>query len=152
MASLAGVGDDHAETLFKLGWRSVPDLADAVPEELASVPGLGGLEAARRIVEDARGWLAEERQRQVAAQREAQRRASLNDDQRLQEVKGVDGDLLPKLKAGGYTTVDMLARETDWEKLATAAEIDAVHAGKLIHRARVYLGELPGDAPEPDAA
>src|SRR3970282_1912565 len=41
MASLASVGEDLAETLFKLGWRSVPDLADAVPEELAAVPGLG---------------------------------------------------------------------------------------------------------------
>src|SRR5262249_49455596 len=128
------------------------DLADAVPEELASVPGLGGLEAARRIVEDARSWLAEERQRQVAAQREAQRRASLNDEQKLLEVRGVGGDLLPKLKAGGYTSVDVLARETDWEKLAAAAEIDGLHAGKLIHRARVYLGELSADAPEPGAA
>src|SRR5262249_4782771 len=50
MPSLSGGGHDQAETLFKLGWRSVPDLAEAVPEELAGVPGLGGLEAARRII------------------------------------------------------------------------------------------------------
>jgi len=63
MASLAGVGDDLAETMFKLGWRSVPDLAEAVPEELASVPGLGGLDAARKISEEARNFLMEERKR-----------------------------------------------------------------------------------------
>jgi N utilization substance protein A len=63
MASLGGVGHDLAETLFKLGWRSVPDLAEAVPEELASVPGLGGLDAARKISEEARNFLLEERRR-----------------------------------------------------------------------------------------
>jgi transcription termination/antitermination protein NusA len=63
MAALPGVGHDLAETLFKLGWRSVPDLAEAVPEELASVPGLGGLDAARKISESARTFLIEERKR-----------------------------------------------------------------------------------------
>ena len=148
MASLPGVGEDHAETLFKLGWRSVQDLADAVPEELASVPGLGGLEAARRIGEAARAWLSEERQRQIAAQREAARRASLSDDQKLLEVKGLDGDLLPRLKAGGYSSVDMVAHEHDVGRLAQALEVEPEQAARLIHRARVYLGEIPADAPE----
>src|SRR5262249_53491105 len=139
MASLPGVGDDHAETLFKLGWRSVQDLADAVPEELASVPGLGGLEAARRIGDASRAWVAEERQRQLAAQREAQRRANLSDDQKLLEVKGLDSDLLPKLKAAGYSSVDMLAHESDVSRLAEAAELDSGRAARLVHWARVYL-------------
>src|SRR6266567_4684145 len=143
MASLPGVGDDHAETLFKLGWRSVPDLADAVPEELASVPGLGGLEAARRIGEAARAWLAEERQRQVAAQREAQRRANLSDDQKLLEVKGLDSDHVPKLKAGGYSSVELIAHEVDVNRLAQAADMDPGSAARLVHWARVYLGEIP---------
>src|SRR5215207_10381327 len=99
MASLPDVGD-HAETLFKLGWRSVPDLADAVAEELAAVPGLGGLEAARRIIESSRAWIAEERQRLITAQREASRRAALSDEQKLSEIPGVAGEALPKLQAG----------------------------------------------------
>ncbi len=152
MASLPGVGDDHAETLFKLGWRSVPDLADAVPEELASVPGLGGLEAARRIGEAARAWLAEERQRQVAAQREAQRRANLSDDQKLLEVKGLDSDHVPKLKAGGYSSVELIAHEVDVNRLAQAADMDPGSAARLVHWARVYLGEIPAEAPEPEVA
>src|SRR5215831_13605606 len=150
MASLPGVGDEHAETLFKLGWRSVPDLADAVAEELASVPGLGGLEAARRIVDDARAWLAEERQRHLSAQRESQRRASLNDEQKLLELRGVDGDLVARLKGAGYPSVDSLARENDAGRLAGAAEIEPETAARLVHRARVYLGDLPPDSPEPD--
>src|SRR5262249_30750823 len=133
-----------AETLFKLGWRSVQDLADAVPEELASVPGLGGLEAARRIGDAARGWLAEERQRQIAAPRAAQRRAALTDDQKLLEIKGLDSELLPKLRAGGYSSVELLAHETDVTRVSEAAEIDSDRAAELIQAARVYLGEMPG--------
>src|SRR5499433_172976 len=46
MAGLPGLDQEHAETLFKLGWRSPSDLADATAEELAAVPGLGGQSAA----------------------------------------------------------------------------------------------------------
>jgi N utilization substance protein A len=150
MASLTDVGDEHAETLFKLGWRSVPDLAEAVAEELASVPGLGGLEAARRIIEAARGWIAAERQRQLAAQREAARRAQLTDEEKLLEVKGLDGEVLPRLQGGGYTTVELLAHENDIEKLAQAAQVSPADAARLGHWARIYLGEIPEDSPEPE--
>src|SRR5687767_9171692 len=150
MASLGGVGQDHAETLFKLGWRSVPDLADGVPEELAAVPGLGGLEAARRIIEGARAWIAEERQRQIAAQREAQRRAALSDEQKLLELPGIDGDLAARLSSGGFSSVELLAREGDLERLALAGEISPLDAARFVHRARVYLGEIPADSAEPD--
>ena len=141
MASLGGVGEEHAETLFKLGWRSVPDLADAVPEELASVPGLGGLEAARRIIEGARAWIRTERERMQAAQREASRRAALNDEQKLLEVHGLDREVLPKLQAGGYTSVELLAHEPDLDKLAGVIEADVEAASRLGHGARVWLGE-----------
>lgn len=49
MASIEGVGEDLANTLFKLGWRSAREVADARAEELAALPGLGGLAAAERI-------------------------------------------------------------------------------------------------------
>ncbi|HEY2903079.1 MAG TPA: transcription termination factor NusA [Polyangia bacterium] len=50
MAAIDGVGNELAETLFKLGWRSAADVANAKAEELASVPGLGGTEAAQNII------------------------------------------------------------------------------------------------------
>src|SRR5439155_1746500 len=36
MASLERMGEDLAETLFKLGWRSPSDLAEAAPGELSA--------------------------------------------------------------------------------------------------------------------
>jgi hypothetical protein len=92
-----------------------------------------------------------ERARAIAVREEAQRRAKMSDDQRLLEVKGVDKDVLAQLKAGGWSTVDQLAREQDIEKL-TAAGISPKRAAYLQHFARIWLGELPADAPLPEAA
>jgi transcription termination/antitermination protein NusA len=149
MASLAGVGEDQAETLFKLGWRSVADLAEAIPEELAAVPGLGGLEAARKITEAARGWLEAERKRQQAAREEAQRRAGLSDEQKLREVQGMTDDALGQLQAAGYGVVEALAREEDLGKLAAATGLGPEVANALRHHARIWLGDVPKGTPVP---
>src|SRR5215813_13056415 len=60
MAGLPGLDQEHAETLFKLGWRSPSDLADATADELAAVPGLGGQSAAEKIIKAAGTLVAEE--------------------------------------------------------------------------------------------
>jgi N utilization substance protein A len=66
MASIDGVGQDLANTMFKLGWRSAQEVADANESELAGIPGLGGLEAARRIKEQAARRVVEEREERRA--------------------------------------------------------------------------------------
>ncbi len=151
MATLRGVGPDLAETLFRLGWRSAADLAEEKNvDELATVPGLGGGEAAQRIIAEARAFVEDERKR-AAAQRElAARRARMSDDDKLRELDGVSDKLLADLKDHGYTTVDLLAHEQDIEKL-TAAGVPAKKAEKLRWAAKVWLGEVPADAPPPSA-
>src|SRR5881394_138119 len=49
----AGVEGSVADTLFKLGWRSVGELGRAHVEELAGLPGVGGPDGARRIIDAA---------------------------------------------------------------------------------------------------
>ncbi len=60
LALLEGSSEEIANTLFRLGWRSVQDVADAKVEDLGGVPGLGGESGARRIQEAARSILFEE--------------------------------------------------------------------------------------------
>ena len=72
MTEIQGLTLDLVETLFKLGWRSLDDLIDAQVEALGAVPGLGGVEAAKRVVAGAsrvKGELAERAKRaaEVAA-------------------------------------------------------------------------------------
>jgi transcription termination/antitermination protein NusA len=146
MASLKEVGDDLAETLFRLGWRSVADLADGVPEELAAVPGLGGLEAAKKISASARRWLEEEAGRQRKIREENTRRANLTDEERLLEVKGMNRELLGQLVEAGYKTVESLAREEDPTKFG----LTPGRAANLRHFAKMYLGEIPEGTAPPD--
>jgi len=61
----------------------------------------------------------------------------------------MDKDVLAQLKAGGWNTVDQLAREQDLDKLA-AAGISPKRAAYLQHFAKIWLGELPADAPAPE--
>ena len=51
IAAIPKVGFDLADQLFQLGWRGLRDLAVADAEELAQVPGVGGVEGAEAIIE-----------------------------------------------------------------------------------------------------
>ncbi len=53
MAAIEGVGAEVADTLFKLGWRSAADVANAKPEELAAVAGIGSADAAKQVIASA---------------------------------------------------------------------------------------------------
>jgi N utilization substance protein A len=63
MASVEGVGPALAESLFRLGWRSVADVARARPDELGAVPGVESEENAAAIIKGARRFFDQERKR-----------------------------------------------------------------------------------------
>jgi N utilization substance protein A len=80
LAGIEEVSGELAEALFKLGWRSAADVANAKTEELASVPGLGGAEAAQRIIAAAgRAAEIERARRAEEAARVAREQANLEE-------------------------------------------------------------------------
>jgi N utilization substance protein A len=133
IASIEGVSDDLAETMFKLGWRSLEEIANANPEELARIPGLGGTEMATKISTGAR-YLLE--QQDVAGD-------MMSEDEKLQEVQGIDEDILVLLKEAGFNTVESLY-ETDPDLLSEATGMDLEHC-KTIH---YYAGKILGHEDE----
>src|SRR6185369_14644301 len=84
-----GFAPDVAETLFKLGWRSVGELGRAHVEELAGLPGVAGAENARRIIDAAKAYVAGGGGRRKDVRQEAERRAQLSGDQQLLDRKSV---------------------------------------------------------------
>jgi transcription termination/antitermination protein NusA len=129
LASIDGVSEELAATMFKLGWRSIEDVAQANPEELMGIPGLGGVEVATAISTGARVIL----EQQDLGER------VMSEDERLQEVHGVDDDVLATLKAAGYITVEAIF-ESDPEKIAEATSMEFEQC-KIIHYwAGVNLG------------
>jgi transcription termination/antitermination protein NusA len=136
IASIENVGMDLAETMFKLGWRSLEEIANSNPEELARIPGLGGIEVAIKISTGARIIL--EQQYMVDD--------VFSDDERLLEVQGVDDESLQLLKDAGLTTVDLVYASTP-EEISKTTGI-AIDQCKIIHSwAGVNLGveEVPSD-------
>ena len=71
MGSLPSVGMEMADTLFRLGWRSVADLAYADPVELSAVPGFTDPNVGKQIKIEAEAWVTGGERPQKPAQAQA---------------------------------------------------------------------------------
>lgn len=147
LAAVDGMSRDLAETLFRLGWRSVAELARAAAVELAAVPGAGGIEGGQAIIDGARRFLEDEKRRVEMARRENDRRARLSDEERLLEVEGMTPELVTEFFESGFRTVDSIARSS-LDKLKLSG-IEPDRLVKLRHWARVWLGDISPDTPVP---
>ncbi len=138
IASIDEVDDELAETMFKLGWRSAEEVANSNVEELASIPGLGGLEAARRIQMNA--LLAVEREKLRAEI------GAPTEEARLLQLRGVNEDIVSQLTQGGYSSVEDLLAEKDPMAMADATGLTPERIAELQAAARELL-EVDGQRP-----
>jgi N utilization substance protein A len=141
--AIGGEGFDNsvAETLFKLGWRSVGELARAHVEEMAGVPGVNGPDGARRIIEAAKTYMTAGSRRKDDARKEAERRSVMSGGQQLMELDGVDEDVLGVLaQANIHSPEDLI--KTPIDQVATATGIDMGDLARLRQRAISWLSEV----------
>ncbi|MEK6609211.1 MAG: transcription termination factor NusA, partial [Myxococcota bacterium] len=139
MSEIEGVGLDMAETMFKLGWRSLDEVANAKPDELSAIPGLGGVEAAKRISEGARLAMEAVKARREAEVRRLAEEAKKTEEERLLSVPEVTRETLEKLYAGEFRSVEQIHKTDDLAKLVEA--VGSLHAAKVLkYRVKVYLG------------
>ena len=149
LAEIDGVSGELADTMFKLGWRSAEEVCATAPEELTAIPGLGGLEAAQRIVAGAAVAVEVQRERAaVEAERLAAERQK-SDEERMLSVEGIDESLAERLRQR-YATVEQLAKEHDMARLAEIAVLTVGRARQLHWATRVYLGDLDPASPKPE--
>ncbi len=143
IGSIENVGTELAETLFKLGWRSVSDLSRAHAEELAGVPGVGGVDGAKQIIDAARTYLNSPRKRTDDARREADRRAAMSSDQRLLDIAGIDEGLVHLFGTAGVKSPEDLVK-TPIDTLANATGLDMGDLAKLRQRAIAWMSAVEG--------
>jgi N utilization substance protein A len=149
LAEIDGVSEDLADTMFKLGWRSADELANADPQELVAIPGLGGLEVAQHITEAAKVTVEIQKERAEVEARRLEQEGLKSDEERMLSVEGMDEELAERLRVAGYGTVEQLAKEHDMNRLAENAGL-TVGRAKLLHwEVRVYLGQVDRQAPPP---
>ena len=149
LAEIEGVSEELADTMFKLGWRSAVEVSNTQPEELMAIPGLGGADAARAIIDGANIAVQMQQER---AEREAARLAiekEKSDSERLRSVPGMTEAIAAKLEEV-YNSVEQVAKERDIHRLARSAGIGLSKAGWFVWSIRIYLGELDPRSPEPE--
>ncbi|MGE0868293.1 MAG: transcription termination factor NusA [Kofleriaceae bacterium] len=141
--AIASEGFDGAvaDNLFKLGWRSISELGRAAVEELAGLPGIGGPEGARKVIDAAKSYLASGGRRRDDARKEAERRSQLSGGQQLMELDGVDEDVVNVLATANIHSPEDLIK-TPIESIATTTGIDMGDLARLRQRAISWLSEV----------
>ena len=127
MARIEGVDDELAKALYKMGFRSLDEIAEAPEEELVSVAGIEEGQA-QGIRQKAIVAMEHHRRERLGTARRSVEPLSEHD--RLLLVKGIYERVADMLESGGYKSVDEIAREEDADRLA-------IRTGLGSQRARV---------------
>lgn len=131
------VSETVAKSMYRLGFRSLEEVAEAGTDELAAIPGLGGQEVAARIKESAEETMERLRQERIRAA--AQRTEPLTDRERLLFIRGVGQRTVMLLEEAGYRTVEDVLRE-DIDRLAIRTGL-GIKKARLIRQGAQYFVE-----------
>jgi N utilization substance protein A len=115
LQQIDGVSEAVAKAMYRLGFRSIEEVADASPEELSGIPGIGAGEHAQRIREaadTAMDTMRDTRLREVMSGGQ-----KLGPRDRLLLVRGVTEKTAELLENNGYRTPEDLLKEAE-DKLA----------------------------------
>jgi N utilization substance protein A len=133
LMEIPGISEIAAEILFVEGYRSAQEIAQADPEEIGQIEGIGP-EKGRALVEAARGLMAAKEQELMAAQEAV-----------LSQVEGVGEKTLALLKEHGIRTIHQLA-ESDLDSLTAVPGIGPKKGEALIEAARRAVAHQHGGA------
>jgi N utilization substance protein A len=110
-----GMTDDIARSLYRLGFRALEEVAEASPEELAAIDGVGGVAEAQALSQSAASTMERLRLERYHAMRT--RREPPTERELLRLVPGVGLRTLQFLEEGGFRTLRDIVRE-DPDRLA----------------------------------
>ncbi|MCK9523654.1 MAG: transcription termination factor NusA [Proteobacteria bacterium] len=137
LARLEGVDENMARMLYKLGFRSLEEIADADVAELRAIPGMGDDAQIQALQQRAETFLERRRKRQIRGL--LRRGGKLEDRDRMMFVRGVGDRTIELLTFSGYRTVEELANEADLDRLALSTGLGIRKARMLLEGAQSFL-------------
>jgi N utilization substance protein A len=140
------VTDAIARNMYRLGFRTIEELAESTEQELIAIPGLGGTEAAARIRTNAETTMERLRQERIRAA--SSRTEPLTERERLLFIRGVGERTVQLLEDAGYRSVDDILREEE-DKLAIKTGLGIKKARAIRSGAEHFLS---GEAKAIEAA
>jgi N utilization substance protein A len=136
LQQIDGVSEAIARSMYRLGFRTLEELAEASEQELASIPGVGGAEPAARVRSSAEVTM--ERLRQDRIRAASSRIEPLTERERLLFIRGVGERTVQLLEDAGYKTVEDILRE-DEDKLAIKTGLGIKKARAIKQGAEHFL-------------
>lgn len=137
LASIEGLDEYAARTLYKAGFRGLDEVAEASEQELGTIQGLGGPANAARLRE--RAEQAMERQREARLSAASKQIEPITERERLLLVSGLTPRLASLLDSAGYRTAEDIAREDDLERLASKTGLSAERTETLKRAAVTFV-------------
>jgi N utilization substance protein A len=136
LALIDGIDQGLAKSMYKLGFRTIEEVAEADVSELAAIPGLGNVEGVSQIQESAE--VAMEQQRHDRVKLLATKKEPITERDRLLLVKGIGERTIELLSEAGYKTIDNLLQEEDVDRLALAAGLGIRKAKQILEGAKQF--------------
>jgi N utilization substance protein A len=124
-----GVSEALAKSLYRAGFRTVDEIAEAPEQELASIDGVGTPERAEKLRLDAAG--AMDSVRRALIERVVQTPRLLSEREILVLASGVTERVAEALERAGYRSVSDVAREQDVDRLAIRTGLEAQRARQV---------------------
>ncbi len=137
LAMIEGIDDNLARTMYKLGFRTVEEVAEADPAELAAIPGFGDTDTVIEIQKSAEVTMEDLRQARIRAL--ADRAEPLKERERLMFIRGIGERTIELLSQAGYRTVDDLAAEDDLDRLALSTGLGLRKARVIFDGIKQFL-------------
>jgi len=137
LAMIEGIDDSTARTMYKLGFRTVEEVAEAEASELSAIPGIGSNEAVEEIQKAAEQTMEELRQARIRSL--ASRPEPLSQRERLMFIRGIGERTIELLSDAGYKSVDDLAAEEDVDRLAINTGLGLRKARQIKDGIQQYL-------------
>src|SRR6185369_5728557 len=113
---ISSVDEETARQFYKIGFRSLDEVAEAGDEELQTIHGINSPEAAARIRTEARKAMEQHRLDRIEAAKS--RVEPVTDRDHLMLAKGVTERIAEMLEHAGYRSVQDIMREGDVDRLA----------------------------------
>ncbi len=136
LQQIGGVSENVAKSMYRLGFRSVEEVAEASAEELTGIPGISSVEDGERIRAAADVTLDQLRDERVRAV--AQSGGALSPRERLMLVRGVSDRTAEVLEHHGYRTPEDVLKEAE-DKLAVKTGLGIKKARMIRQGAQSFV-------------
>ncbi len=137
LAMIEGIDESMAKSMYKLGFRTIEEVAEADPSELAGIPGLGGPERITDIQQAAEEAL--EKLRLTRLRSIVGRNEPISERERLLFISGIGERTIELLAEAGYHNIESFADEADVDRLALNTGLGLRKARQIMQNAQLFL-------------